>query len=69
MADFTTWSTLKTDILNDLSNGSVLTKSYSIGGRNHTFRDLREVMDFIKFIDEQINAENPNQTEARIEFI
>ena len=56
MADFTTWDALKTAILNDLSNGSVLTKSYSVEGRQRTFQDLSQVMEFLKFCDGQIFA-------------
>ena len=55
---FTTWSALKTSILDDIASGSVLTKSYAVGDVNRTFRDLREVMEFLKFIDFQISAES-----------
>lgn len=57
MADFTTWSTLRTAVLNDLSNGSVLTRSYGIEGRSRSFHSLTEVMEFIRFCDMQIAAE------------
>ena len=55
---FTSWSALKTAVLNDLADGNVLTKSYSISGRSHTFRDLSEVAKFISFCDQQIAAES-----------
>jgi hypothetical protein len=54
---FTTWSALKTSILDDMASGSVLTKSYAVGDVNRTFRDLSEVITFLKFIDYQISAE------------
>ena len=54
---FTTWSALKTSILDDIASGSVLTKSYSIANRTRTFRDMSEVVSFLKFCDEQILAE------------
>ncbi len=54
---FTTWSALKTSILDDIANGSILTKSYAIGDVNRTFRDLREVTEFLKFVDYQVAAE------------
>lgn len=55
---FTTWSALKTSILDDIASGSVLTKSYAVGDVNRTFRDLREVTEFLKFIDYQVSAES-----------
>lgn len=55
---FTTWATLKTTILNALKDGSILTKSYTLNDRTMTFRDLGEVMDFLKFIDQQIASES-----------
>lgn len=58
---FTTWSALKTSILDDIANGSVLTKAYSVGDVTRTFRDLREVMEFLKFIDFQISAESTSR--------
>jgi len=51
MADFTTWAALKTAILNDLSNGSVLTQSYSIEGRSRRFHSLMDVKDFLMLCD------------------
>lgn len=53
---FSTWSALKTAILDDLANGSVLTKSYTIEGRRREFQDLRQVAEFIQFCDMQIMA-------------
>lgn len=55
---FTTWSALKTAILDDIANGSVLTSSYTINGRSHNFRTLKEVMDFLKFIDQRIGTDS-----------
>jgi len=54
---FTTWSALKTSILDDIASGSVLTQSYSIAGRSRYFRTMTEVVDFLKFCDTQIAAE------------
>ena len=54
---FTNWLALKTAILNAISDGSVLTSSYTINGRTINFRSLKEVTDFIVFIDKQITAE------------
>ncbi len=54
---FTTWTALKTAILNAIADGSVLTSSYTINGRTITFRALKEATDFIAFIDQQIASE------------
>jgi len=59
MADFTTWAALKTQVLNEMANGSVLTKSYSLPtGNSRTFRDMSEVMEFLKLCDIQTLAES-----------
>lgn len=70
MADFTTWSALKTAILNDLSNGSALTKSYSIKGRARSFQDLDQVRKFLELCDMEIMAaegDSGRQTLAQFE--
>ncbi len=55
---FTTWTALKTAILDDLQNGSVLTKSYAVDGRRREFQDLRQVQEFLAYCDQQILAES-----------
>jgi hypothetical protein len=63
---FTTWAALKTAVLDGLANGSVLTSSYTINGRVINFRNLKEVTDFLKFIDQQISAgANSGRTYAK----
>lgn len=59
---FIDWVTLKTSILNDIADNSILTKSYTIGDRSRTFRELSEVMEFLKFIDMQIGAASGGKT-------
>ncbi len=59
---FIDWSSLKTAILNDIADGSILTKAYSIGNRSRTFRDLSDVMEFLRFIDMQIGAVSGGKT-------
>jgi hypothetical protein len=54
---FTTWTALKTAILNAIADGSILTSSYTINGRTINFRTLKEVTDYIVFIDQQIASE------------
>lgn len=55
MADFD-WAALKTAILNDLQNGSALTKSYNVEGRSRTFQDLSEVLKLLELCDGQVFA-------------
>jgi hypothetical protein len=59
---FTSWSALKTAILDDLAGGKVLVAGYSIGGRSISFKSMKEVMDFIAFCDIQIKAESGGAT-------
>ena len=58
---FTSWSALRTSILNDIADSSFLTKSYSVQGRNHTFRSHKEVQGFLAFIEQQMMAEDGNR--------
>jgi len=58
---FTTWTALKTQILDDIAAGSILTRSYSIGTRSRTFTSMAEVIDFIKFCDYQITCETTSR--------
>ena len=64
---FTTWAALKTSILDDMADGSVLTKAYGVEGRTRTFQDLRQVMDFLKLIDANIDAEAGKITYAQFD--
>lgn len=54
---FSSWSALRTAVLDDLANGKVLVGGYSIGGRSISFKSLAEVQNFIVFCDLQIKAE------------
>jgi len=54
---FTTWAALKTKILDDIANGSVLTQAYSSSDKTHTFRSMADVITFLKYVDLQIAAE------------
>jgi len=66
---FTTWAALKTSILNDMADGSVLTKGYGVEGRSRTFQDLGEVQKFLQFCDMQIMAEGgDNSRTSLVEF-
>lgn len=65
---FVDWATLKTSILNDIANGSILTKAYTIGNRSRTFRDLSEVMEFLKFVDLQVGASSGGSKTAYASF-
>ena len=68
---FTTWTALKTEILNDLAsgNGTALTKSYAVRDRSRVFQSLREVREFLEFCDLQIMAEGgSNSRQTFVQF-
>jgi len=54
---FTSWTALKTAILDAVADGSILTKSYSIDGRTHVMRDASDIKALLQMCDEQIAAE------------
>ena len=58
---FTTWSVLKTSIMDDIASGSVLTKSYTIAGRTRIFKDMADVVVFLKYIDDMIALEDSDR--------
>lgn len=58
---FTTWAALKTQILDDIAAGSVLSRSYSIGSRTRTFASMTEIIEFLKFCDYQIACETTSR--------
>jgi len=63
---FTTWSALKTKILNDIEAGNIMTQEYSIEtgmtSRRIKFRGIMEAMEFLKYIDMQIAGESGGMT-------
>ena len=59
---FVDWSTLKTQILDALADGNILTGEYEIEGRRHKFRSLEEVMKFLELVDTQIAAGSGRKT-------
>jgi hypothetical protein len=66
---FTTWQALKTSILDDIADGSILTKSYSIGTRTRVFQSMAEVIEFLKFCDDQITYPTTTRTGRAIRGI
>ena len=61
MADFTTWSALRTAFLNEWSNTPTAprVKSYSLtGGHGVTMRDFSDFNSFLEYIDLQISIES-----------
>lgn len=64
---FTSWSILKTAILDDLASGKSLVGGYSIGGRSISFKSLIEVQNFICFCDIQIKAGDNSTAYAKFE--
>jgi len=66
---FTTWSQLKTDLLDDLSGSSFMTKSYTLpGGGTRVLRSLTEYKEFLQYIELRIKAESPRRARAVVEF-
>ncbi|MBI9016882.1 MAG: hypothetical protein JEZ07_06430 [Phycisphaerae bacterium] len=65
---FTTWAALKQQILDGISAGTVLTSSYSYSGQQREFRSMKEVTDFLVFIDYQIASESGNNGPGIVEF-
>lgn len=64
---FTSFSALRTTILDDLASGKILTSGYSIGGRSISFRSIKEVTDYIGFLDMQIKAGDSGTAYAKFE--
>lgn len=54
---FTTWSALKTLMLNDLASGSWKTKSYTIGDMTRTFRDFADFKQVLDYVENKALAE------------
>lgn len=65
---FSSWANLKTQILDALADGSILTGSYTIQGRTHQFRSLKEVAEMINFCDLQIAASSSGDLTSYAEF-
>ena len=51
---FTTWTVLRTAILDSLADGSWKTQSYQALGRSIRFTSLAEVMEFLDYVDKKI---------------
>jgi len=73
MADFSSWTVLRTALRNTLANSpeALLTESYSLpGGGSMRFRSLKQVMEFLEFVDSQIaNEDGQEGSEAVVEFV
>lgn len=48
---FTTWTALKTQLLDDLASGGWKTKSYQIGDVTRTFRDFSDFKQFLELVE------------------
>lgn len=59
---FISWENLRESLKDALadyvSSGSPITKEYSIGGRKHVIRDVKELKDLIKLTYEMEDLEN-----------
>jgi len=54
---FTTWAALRQQILDAITDGSILHKSYTTPGASASFRDFDEVRKFLDYIDSMIDEE------------
>lgn len=59
---FTSWSALKTQILDAIADGDILTSEYSIGGRTQRFRSMDEVEKILNLCDRMLGSENGGMT-------
>ena len=57
MATFTTWSDLKTQVLNDLASGNWRTSEYTTPIGTRSFHTLKDYTAFLAFIDQQVGVE------------
>jgi hypothetical protein len=55
---FTTWTALRTSMLDDLASGSWKTKSYSIGDMTRTFRDFEDFKAMLDYVETRAAAES-----------
>ena len=54
---FTTWSALLTELQDDLASGGWKRKEYTVGDRSTTFHSLRELTEFIDYVETKAAAE------------
>ena len=72
MADFSSWSTLRDSLRNQIANNpeALLTGEYRVEGKSYRFRSLQEVMNFLDWIDQQIAlSEGQEGNEATAVFV
>lgn len=66
MADtFTTWSALKTQLLNDFARGAHMQKSYTCGDTTVEFRNFGEFRDMLAFVEARAAAESTGRAPRR----
>lgn len=57
MAGFTTWTALKTQLLDDFAKGLHSRKSYTCGDTTVEFRNFSEFRDMLAFVENRAAAE------------
>ncbi len=58
MAGFTTWTALRTQLLDDFAKGLHSRKSYTCGDTTVVFRDFREFSEMLAFVENRAAAES-----------
>ena len=67
MADID-WSALYESMTADIESGQWMTKSYQIGSRRREFRDLKEILDYLAYVETKaafLNGTVKGRTYAR----
>ena len=67
---FTSYTALRTAVLDAIADGSILTSGYSFMGRQHTFRSLDEATKLVDWLEQKIGEEaGPEEQEALVRFV
>lgn len=68
MATFTTWTALKTTMLDDLASNSWRTAEYTVAGRQvkyRTFAEFKEALEYVTYMADQESGTVAGRTYAR----
>jgi hypothetical protein len=56
-ASFTTWTALRTQLLDDFARGAHVQKSYTCGETTITYRDFAEFREMLEYVERRAAAE------------
>ena len=63
---FTTWTDERTKVRDEIANLNLTLSSISIKGRTKVYRRLKELQDYLEFIDKQIAKEVGTRKRLRV---